>query len=196
MRRNGWPDDPGIRIGVDADSGVTHSLETSTARLHGARVWVALLHGEETAVWAGLPLERHWSGRQWRRLCQCRARGRIHGAGQGLGCSSLQTIPRGLLKKSGFRFHRSSGLGVFGVAAVPDADQEKQQGFGEPLQVDGGGGHQGLDFHVGQPPAHGPVQSVEGFGQTVDAFDQPAVAGCTARGLRRTKRGVCAGRAG
>ena len=61
-------------IGVDADSGVTHSLETSTARLHDARVRDALLQGEETSVWAGWPLERHWSERQWRRLCQCRAR--------------------------------------------------------------------------------------------------------------------------
>ena len=47
-------------IGVDADSGVTHSLETSTARLHDSQVWDALLHGEETSVWAELPLSRHW----------------------------------------------------------------------------------------------------------------------------------------
>ena len=39
-------------IGVDADSGVTHSLETSTARLHDSQVWDELLHGEETSVWA------------------------------------------------------------------------------------------------------------------------------------------------
>ena len=75
-------------IGVDADSGATHSLETSTAKLHDARVWDELLHGEETLVWAEWPLERHWSERhrserQWRRLCQRRARGRIRGAGQG-----------------------------------------------------------------------------------------------------------------
>jgi len=38
--------------GVDADSGVTHSLETSTARLHDSQVWDELLHGEETSVWA------------------------------------------------------------------------------------------------------------------------------------------------
>ncbi len=57
-------------IGVDADSGVTHSLDTSTAKLHDSRVWDALLHGDETSVWAELPLARHWSERQWRRLCQ------------------------------------------------------------------------------------------------------------------------------
>ena len=61
-------------IGVDADSGVTHSLETSTAKLHDSQVWDERLHGDETSVWAELPLERHWSERQWRRLCQCRAR--------------------------------------------------------------------------------------------------------------------------
>jgi len=81
-------------IGVDADSGVTHSLETSTAKLHDGRVRDALLHGEETSVWAELPLERHWSGRQWRRLCQRRARGSVRGAGQGLGRSARLTTPR------------------------------------------------------------------------------------------------------
>ena len=39
-------------IGVDADNGVTHSLETSTAKLHDSQVWDELLHGEETSVWA------------------------------------------------------------------------------------------------------------------------------------------------
>lgn len=39
-------------VGVDAESGVTHSLETSTARVHDSRVWDELLHGEETSVWA------------------------------------------------------------------------------------------------------------------------------------------------
>jgi len=39
-------------LGVDLDSGVTHSLETSTARLHDSQVWDALLHGEESSVWA------------------------------------------------------------------------------------------------------------------------------------------------
>ena len=39
-------------IGVDADSGTVHSLDTSTAKLHDARVWDALRHGEEVSVWA------------------------------------------------------------------------------------------------------------------------------------------------
>ena len=39
-------------IGVDADSGVTHSLQTSTSKLHDSQVWDEILHGEETSVWA------------------------------------------------------------------------------------------------------------------------------------------------
>ena len=72
-----------------------------------------------------------------------------------------------LLKKSGLRFHGSCGFGVFDVAEVPDADQEKQQGSLRPLQVGGGGGHQGLDFHVCQAPAGGAVQAVGRFGEAV-----------------------------
>ena len=77
---------------MGADSGVTpqaclrqdvHSLETSTAKVHDSQARDALLHGDETSVWAELPLERHWSERQWRRLCQRQARGRVHGSGQG-----------------------------------------------------------------------------------------------------------------
>ena len=39
-------------IGVDAESGVTHSLDTTTARVHDSQVWDEVLHGEETSVWA------------------------------------------------------------------------------------------------------------------------------------------------
>lgn len=39
-------------VGVDADNGVVHSLETSTAKVHDSQVWDELLHGEETSVWA------------------------------------------------------------------------------------------------------------------------------------------------
>ena len=39
-------------VGVDADSGVVHSLGTSTAKVHDSQVWDELLHGEETSVWA------------------------------------------------------------------------------------------------------------------------------------------------
>ena len=39
-------------IGVAADSGVAHSLETSAAKLHDSQVWDERLHGEETSVWA------------------------------------------------------------------------------------------------------------------------------------------------
>lgn len=49
---NDWYFGMKAHIGVDADSGVTHSLETSTAKLHDSRVWGELLHGEESSVWA------------------------------------------------------------------------------------------------------------------------------------------------
>jgi len=49
---NAWYFGMKAHIGVDADSGVTHSLETSTAKWHHSRVWDELLHGEEMSVWA------------------------------------------------------------------------------------------------------------------------------------------------
>jgi transposase, IS5 family len=49
---NDWYFGMKAHIGVDADSGVTHSLETSTAKLHDNQVWDELLHGDEDSVWA------------------------------------------------------------------------------------------------------------------------------------------------
>ncbi|MGR3388578.1 MAG: IS5 family transposase [Paracoccus sp. (in: a-proteobacteria)] len=49
---NDWFFGMKAHIGVDADSGVTHSLETSTAKLHDSQVWDDLLHGKEKSVWA------------------------------------------------------------------------------------------------------------------------------------------------
>lgn len=49
---NDWFFGMKAHVGVDADSGVTHSLETSTAKVHDSQVWDELLHGEETSVWA------------------------------------------------------------------------------------------------------------------------------------------------
>ena len=49
---NDWFFGMKAHIGVDADSGVTHSLDTSTAKRHDSQVWDELLHGEETSVWA------------------------------------------------------------------------------------------------------------------------------------------------
>jgi IS5 family transposase len=37
---------------MDTDSGIVHSLETTTAKVHDSQVWDAPLHGEETSVWA------------------------------------------------------------------------------------------------------------------------------------------------
>lgn len=49
---NDWFFGMKAHVGVDADSGVTHSLETTTARVHDSQVWDELLHGGETSVWA------------------------------------------------------------------------------------------------------------------------------------------------
>ena len=49
---NDWYFGMKAHIGVDADSGTVHSLDTSTAKLHDSQVWDELLHGEETSVWA------------------------------------------------------------------------------------------------------------------------------------------------
>jgi len=49
---NDWYFGMKAHIGVDAVSGVAHSLDTSTAKLHDSQVWDVLLHGEETSVWA------------------------------------------------------------------------------------------------------------------------------------------------
>jgi len=49
---NDWYFGMKAHVGVDADSGVTHSLDTSTAKRHDSQVWDELLHGEETSVWA------------------------------------------------------------------------------------------------------------------------------------------------
>lgn len=43
---NDWPFGMKAHIGVDADSSVTHSLDTSTAWLHDSQIWGQLLHGE------------------------------------------------------------------------------------------------------------------------------------------------------
>ena len=49
---NAWYFGMKAHVGVDADSGTVHSLETTTAKVHDSRVWGELLHGDETSVWA------------------------------------------------------------------------------------------------------------------------------------------------
>ena len=49
---NDWYFGMKAHVGVDADSGIVHSLDTSTAKVHDSQVWDALLHGRETSVWA------------------------------------------------------------------------------------------------------------------------------------------------
>jgi IS5 family transposase len=82
---NDWYFGMKAHVGVDAQSGIVHSLDTTTAKVHDSQVWDELLHGAETSLWAELPLARHWSERQWRRLCQRGAGGRVRGPRQVLG---------------------------------------------------------------------------------------------------------------
>ena len=49
---NDWFFGMKAHVGVDAESGVVHSLDTSTAKLHDSQVWDELLHGDENSVWA------------------------------------------------------------------------------------------------------------------------------------------------
>ncbi|WP_238367812.1 IS5 family transposase [Mesobacterium pallidum] len=49
---NDWYFGMKAHVGVDAESGIVHSLETTTAKVHDSQVWDELLHGKETSVWA------------------------------------------------------------------------------------------------------------------------------------------------
>ena len=49
---NAWYFGMKAHVGVDADSGIVHSVEATTAKVHDSRVWDELLHGDETSVWA------------------------------------------------------------------------------------------------------------------------------------------------
>lgn len=49
---NDWYFGMKAHVGVDAQSGIVHSLDTTTARTHDSQVWDELLHGAETSVWA------------------------------------------------------------------------------------------------------------------------------------------------
>jgi IS5 family transposase len=47
---NAWYFGMKAHVGVDLDSGLVHTLETSTAKLHDSRKFDDLLHGDEQAV--------------------------------------------------------------------------------------------------------------------------------------------------
>lgn len=49
---NTWYFGMKAHVGVDAESGTVHSLETSTAKVHDSRIWDKVLHGEESSVCA------------------------------------------------------------------------------------------------------------------------------------------------
>lgn len=47
---NDWHFGMKAHIGVDAESGIVHSLDTTTAKVHDSQVWGDLLHGDETTA--------------------------------------------------------------------------------------------------------------------------------------------------
>ncbi|MDA9020156.1 IS5 family transposase, partial [Flavimaricola sp.] len=49
---NDWFFGMKAHVCVDADSGIVHSLETTTGKVHEGRVWDELIQGDETSVWA------------------------------------------------------------------------------------------------------------------------------------------------
>jgi IS5 family transposase len=49
---NDWFFGMKAHVGVDAESGIVHSLATTTAKVHDSQIWDELLHGKETSVWA------------------------------------------------------------------------------------------------------------------------------------------------
>jgi len=49
---NDWYFGMKAHVGVDAQSGIVHSLDTTTAKTHDSQVWDELLHGDETSIWA------------------------------------------------------------------------------------------------------------------------------------------------
>lgn len=49
---NDWYLGMKAHLGVEAQSGVVHSLEATTAKVHDSGVWDELLHGDETSVCA------------------------------------------------------------------------------------------------------------------------------------------------
>ena len=49
---NAWYFGMKAHVGVDVDSGIVHSLEATTAKVHDSRIWNELLHGNERSIWA------------------------------------------------------------------------------------------------------------------------------------------------
>jgi IS5 family transposase len=79
MRKgNDWFFGMKAHIGVDAESGVNHSLDTSTVRLHDSRVWDALLHGNETSVCAYKGYVSARPGRFWGVMRKATKGGKLH----------------------------------------------------------------------------------------------------------------------
>jgi putative transposase len=66
----------------------------------------------------------------------------------------------------------------------PEGEKERQKSGREPLQVDRGGGQEGLDAHVLEPAPHRAGEPVPGLGLPMETFRPPAVALVQTRVLR------------
>jgi hypothetical protein len=66
----------------------------------------------------------------------------------------------------------------------PEGEKEHQKSGREPLQVDRGGGQEGLDAHVLEPAPHRAGEPVPALGLPMEAFGPPAVALVETRVLR------------
>jgi hypothetical protein len=66
----------------------------------------------------------------------------------------------------------------------PEGEKERQKSGREPLQVDRGGGQEGLDAHVLEPAPHRAGEPVPGLGLPMETFRPPAVALVETRVLR------------
>ena len=58
---------------------------------------------------------------------------------------------------------------------VQNPVNQRNQGDGEPLEVNRGGGEECLDAHVIETAPDGTRKTMPGFGFAMDAFDPPAV---------------------
>ena len=111
--------------------------------------------------------------------------------GRRFGEADQETFRGGLLKKSLRLALRSCRKSL--RCEQQCSDQDKQDRLRQSLEVDGGCGEKGLNFHVLEAASGCPVHAVEGLGQPVCALDQPAVAAVEAPFLLTPGQSFAAG---
>ena len=94
---NQWYFGMKVHIGVDADTGLVHSMSTTAANVHDITEAHNLLHGGETMVWSGFPT-------------QCRRRGKHEGHELFGNPRNGDRVHRGHLQRPAVReIHRNDG---------------------------------------------------------------------------------------